>query len=165
VRLVPVLLLLLLGGCDISMTQQNRYRVEATAADGGSSARMLPDHVVAQGDLTRGDAAKTPPPADAAFLKRGHDRFSIYCSPCHGLDGRGDGAVVKRGFPQPPSYLSKRLMGAPASHFYEVITRGFGRMYSYADRVTPRDRWAIIAYIRALQLSQQASLAPKETAQ
>lgn len=164
-RLVPVLLLLLLGGCDISMTQQNRYRTEAAAADGGSSARALPDHAVAQGDLARDELAETPPPVDAALLKRGRKRFGIYCSPCHGLDGRGDGAVVKRGFPQPPSYLSERLRTAPASHFYEVMTKGFGRMYSYADRVAPRDRWAIIAYIRALQLSQQASLSPGETAQ
>jgi uncharacterized protein (DUF2236 family) len=68
-----------------------------------------------------------------------------------------------RGFPHPPSYLESRLTSAPASHFYDVISNGIGRMYSYADRVAPRDRWAIVAYIRALQMSQQASLPSKET--
>jgi mono/diheme cytochrome c family protein len=145
------------------MTQQNRYRTEAPAADGGTAARQLPDHVVAQGDLRRDWDAANPPAADASLLARGRQRFNIYCAPCHGLDGRGDGPVAVRGFPHPPSYLESRLTSAPASHFYDVISNGIGRMYSYADRVAPRDRWAIVAYIRALQMSQQASLSSKET--
>ena len=95
----------------------------------------------------------------AALLARGRERFDIYCSPCHGLDGQGDGMVVQRGFPRPPSYLEPRLLAAPAGTFYDAITKGYGVMYSYASRVEPRDRWAIVAYIRALQLSQHATLA------
>ena len=153
--------LLLLTGCDVSMTQQNRYGTEAPAAlwKDGSSARPLPAHVVAQGDLARDREAATPPPATAALLTRGRERYDIYCSPCHGLDGRGGGIVVERGFPQPPSFLDPRLMAAPASTFYDAISNGYGVMYSYAGRVAPRDRWAIVAYIRALQLSQRATLA------
>jgi mono/diheme cytochrome c family protein len=115
--------------------------------------------VVAQGDLERDKQQTTPPPVNAALLKRGQERFNIFCSPCHGLDGKGDGMVVRRGFPHPPSYFEPRLMQAPASTFYRAITDGYGVMYSYAARVEPRDRWAIVAYIRALQLSQHASLA------
>jgi mono/diheme cytochrome c family protein len=93
------------------------------------------------------------------LLKRGQERFNIDCSPCHGLDGKGDGIVAERGFPHPPSYFDARLMAAPASEFYDAITQGYGAMYSYAARVEPRDRWAIVAYIRALQLSQNATVA------
>jgi mono/diheme cytochrome c family protein len=95
----------------------------------------------------------------AALLKRGRERFDIYCSPCHGLDGRGDGMVVTRGFPRPPSYFEPRLLAAPATTFYDAITKGYGVMYSYAARVEPRDRWAIVAYIRALQQAKRATLA------
>jgi mono/diheme cytochrome c family protein len=99
-----------------------------------------------------------PIPVDAALLSRGRARFDIYCSPCHGYDGRGDGMVARRGFPAPPSYHTPRLRQAPSLHFYAVITHGYGAMYSYAARVTPADRWAIIAYIRALQLSAHAPI-------
>jgi len=92
-------------------------------------------------------------------LERGRDRFDIYCSPCHGRLGNGDGMIIRRGFRPPPSYHIDRLRKAPVGHFYEVITHGFGSMYDYADRVAPRDRWAIVAYIRALQLSQHATMA------
>lgn len=94
-----------------------------------------------------------------ALLARGQQRYEIYCAACHGLDGRGDGTVVQRGFPAPPTYHSERLRQAPDSHFYNVITHGYGVMYPYADRVAPRDRWAIVAYIRALQLSQHVPAA------
>ena len=108
-------------------------------------------------------AARTPPPVTPALLARGRERFDIFCAPCHGLDGTGDGRVVQRGFPHPPSYLSGRLRDAPADHFLDVITNGFGVMYPYADRVAPADRWAIVAYIRALQLAgpTRASLRPE----
>lgn len=97
-----------------------------------------------------------PLPVSEALLRRGRERFDIYCAPCHSRLGDGDGMVVRRGFPAPPSYHSERLRGAPDSHFYQVITDGYGAMYAYADRITPNDRWAIVAYIRALQLSQHA---------
>jgi mono/diheme cytochrome c family protein len=92
-----------------------------------------------------------------ALLLRGEERFNIYCSPCHGRLADGEGMIVQRGFPAPPSFHIDRLRQAPDSHFFDVITNGFGRMYSYAYRVAPEDRWAIIAYIRALQLSQHAT--------
>ncbi len=88
------------------------------------------------------------------LLERGRQRFDIFCAPCHGPVGDGDGMIVRRGFPHPPSYHGARLRAAPASHFLDVITHGHGVMYSYAARVAPADRWAIIAYIRALQLSR-----------
>jgi mono/diheme cytochrome c family protein len=150
-----------LTGCDVSMTQQRRYDTEAPAAlwPDGTSARPLPEHVVAHGDLGRDNDAAHPPAVTPALLARGRDRYDIYCSPCHGFDGLADGMVVQRGFPKPPSYLEPRLLAAPASTFYDAISNGHGAMYSYAARVSPRDRWAIIAYVRALQLSQHATLA------
>jgi mono/diheme cytochrome c family protein len=153
---------LVLAACnDHSMTQQNRYGTYAPAASfpDGTEAQALPAGVVAQGDLDRASQAATPPPVDAQLLARGQERYDIYCSPCHGLSGKGDGMVVRRGFPAPPSYHSARLRAAPARHFLNVITNGYGVMYSYAARVDPRDRWAIVAYIRALQQSQNAKLA------
>ena len=99
-----------------------------------------------------------PPPVTLALLRRGKERFEIYCAPCHGYDGGGDGMIVQRGFPHPPSYHSDKLRDAPIQHFYDVITNGYGVMFSYAARVNPSDRWAIIAYIRALQASNMASL-------
>lgn len=148
-----------LAGCDVSMTQQKKYNTYEPSElwENGTSARPLPDHTVAQGDLARAQAAATPPPVTEALLTRGRERYDIFCSPCHGLNGRGDGIIVARGFPQPPSYLEPRLLSAPASTFYAAITSGYGVMYSYADRVPPHDRWAIVAYIRALQLSQHAT--------
>jgi len=100
--------------------------------------------------------ASNPLPISRETLARGRERFDIYCSPCHSIAGDGDGMVARRGFPHPPSYHTERLRNAPDAHFYSVITNGYGMMYSYADRVAPDDRWAIIAYIRALQLSQNA---------
>ena len=90
---------------------------------------------------------------------RGRERYGIYCSPCHGLSGHGDGIIVSRGFPAPPSYHSDRLRSADAQHVFDVISNGYGVMYSYAARVEPRDRWAIVAYIRALQQSQHTDIA------
>jgi mono/diheme cytochrome c family protein len=155
--------LIALTGCgDKSMTEQKRYRIYGAAQSSPGETRGLPMHVVAQGDLARDEKAAAPPPVDTALLARGQERYEIYCSPCHGLDGNGRGAVVERGFPQPPSYLAQRLVAAPARHFYDVITNGYGVMFSYAARVDPSDRWAIVAYIRALQLAQQDNLSPRE---
>ncbi len=104
--------------------------------------------------LAAENAASIPYPITMALLKRGQERFDIYCEPCHSPLGDGDGMIARRGFPHPPSYHIARLRAAPDRHFYDVITNGYGIMYSYADRVTPEDRWAIVAYIRALQRSQ-----------
>lgn len=102
-----------------------------------------------------------PPPAmiDAKLLARGAERFGIFCTPCHGRAANGGGMIVLRGFPQAPSFVEGELRTAKASVFYDAITNGYGVMYSYATRISPADRWAIIAYIRALQLSQNADVA------
>jgi len=94
----------------------------------------------------------------AEVYRRGRERYDIYCTPCHSAVGDGDGMVVRRGFPSPPDYHSARLREAPDRHFYNVISQGYGLMYAYADRLSPRDRWAVVAYIRALQFSQYAPL-------
>ena len=106
-----------------------------------------------------GDKPSHAPPLTLALLQRGQERFRIYCTPCHSELGDGHGMVVQRGFPPPPSYHSDRLRATPTEHFYDVITQGYGAMYPFADRIAPADRWAIAAYIRALQRSQNASLA------
>ena len=94
-----------------------------------------------------------------ALLRRGKERFEIFCAPCHGFEGDGNGAIVRRGFPHPPSYYEPLLMAAPGKLFFDTITNGFGVMYSYASRITPHDRWAIVAYIRALQQSRSMQIA------
>src|SRR6185503_16478059 len=94
-----------------------------------------------------------------AVLERGRERFDIYCAPCHGRTGDGNGMIVQRGFPVPPSYHIDRLRQTPAGYFFDVMTRGYGVMFPYAARVQPSDRWAIAAYIRALQLSHNARVA------
>ena len=99
------------------------------------------------------------PPVTLELLQRGQERFRIYCTPCHSELGDGRGMIVQRGFPPPPSYHIERLRTTPVQHFYDVITNGHGAMYSFANRVQPADRWAIAAYIRALQRSQNATLA------
>jgi len=110
--------------------------------------------------IARDDALQppSPPPVTIALLERGRQRFDINCSPCHGRLGDGHGMIVQRGFPRPPAYDIERLRSVPSQHFYDVITHGYGIMYSYADRVEPADRWAIAAYIRALQASATASI-------
>ncbi len=99
-----------------------------------------------------------PSSIDAAMLQRGQRAFNIFCSPCHGRAGDGEGMIVQRGFPHPPSFHSTRLRDAKAAHFYDVITHGHGAMYSYASRLSPADRWAVVAYVRALQESQDADV-------
>lgn len=143
-----------------------------------SSARPLPDHTVQYHGVRENEAfysglseegvllAQLPAPLSLTpeLLARGRERYDIYCAVCHGLNGNGHGQVVQRGFPPPPTYHSDRLRQAPLGHFYDVITNGYGGMYSYAQRVEPQDRWAIAAYVRALQLSQQkeAELPPND---
>ena len=162
-RTLPILFAALLQtACnDVSMTRQNRYGTYTPAAlfPDGTEAQALPAGVVAQGDLARTEQAANPPKVDAQLLARGRQRYDIYCSPCHGLSGDGDGMIVRRGFPAPPSYHSARLRAAPSQHFFDVISNGYGVMYPYGARVEPRDRWAIVAYVRALQQSRNAKLA------
>jgi mono/diheme cytochrome c family protein len=104
-------------------------------------------------------ATNNPHRVTIDLLEHGRNRFNIYCAPCHSPLGDGDGFIVRRGFPAPPSYHIDRLRDAPDRHFFDVMTQGYGIMYSYADRLTPADRWAVVAYIRALQLSQHAHVA------
>jgi mono/diheme cytochrome c family protein len=132
-----------------------------------AASRPLVPHTVAQEDPADIGPAETgyqngqlvldlPVSITPQLLARGQERYGIYCAVCHGDDGYGDGMIVQRGFPQPPSFHTDRLRVAPAGHFFDVMTRGYGVMYPYASRVGPADRWAITAYIRALQLSQHA---------
>ncbi len=154
-RLIVLFALLALAACKQDMVEQPKYKAYAASSvwDDGASARPFVDGTVARGDLARLQAAQQPPSVDAALLAHGQERYQIFCAPCHGLTGRGNGRVVQRGFPAPPDYLSDRLRAAPARHFMDVIENGYGVMFPYAARVTPRDRWAIVAYIRALQLA------------
>jgi len=165
------------AGCSQKMNDEPRYEpLEASDffAD-GQSARPKIDGTVARGHLRLGRPFYTgrsngalvdafPVAMTRDLLARGRERFDIFCSPCHGRLGDGDGVVVERGFRSPPSYHTDRLRSAPVGHFFDVMTNGFGAMASYASRVPPGDRWAIAAYIRALQLSQYAPLsaAPPE---
>lgn len=163
---------LLLGGCQQQMANQPRYDpLEASDffKDGRSARPLLPD-TVARGELQldehfytgkiKGQLATTFPfPVTADVLNRGQERFNIYCTPCHDQLGTGLGMVVRRGYRQPPSFHIERLQKAPVGHFFDVMTNGFGAMPDYAAQISPRDRWAIVAYIRALQLSQDATLA------
>jgi mono/diheme cytochrome c family protein len=137
------------------MYDQPRYKRggEAPLFADGVSTRTPPDGAVATTDPEFRPARQ---PASLATLQRGQQRYTIYCAPCHGSGGDGNGMVVRRGFPAPPSYHDPRLRAADDQHLYDVITHGWGVMYSYADRVSPADRDAIIAYIRALQLSRHA---------
>jgi len=136
----------------------------------GRSERQLIEGTVARGHLDADTALYTgkgpdgkfvgtfPFPVTKEVLERGQQRFNIYCSPCHDRLGMGDGKIVRRGYRHPPSYHIDRLRQAPDGYFFDVITNGFGAMPDYAAQVQPRDRWAIVAYIRALQLSQNAPL-------
>ena len=169
---IAVSLATVLSGCRLDMHVQPRYNPydpSSFFADGRSArqpvAGTIPRDAVLAGDAGSDHESLTaqsdafPFPVTRAVLDRGRERYNIFCAPCHGLAGDGDGMIVHRGFQAPPSYHIDRLRTAPASHFFEVITDGFGAMYPYGYRVPPRDRWAIVAYIRALQLSRQANIA------
>ncbi len=166
-----ILMTAALAGCTQDMQNQPKYknlRGSDFFAD-GRSARLQEEGTVAQGQLRQdthffqgkvnGEFAKEfPIPVDKPLLQRGRERFDIYCAVCHGKTGEGDGMVVQRGFPVPPSYHIDRLRQAADGYIYDVITNGFGRMYGYASEIEPRDRWAIVAYVRALQRSQNTRL-------
>jgi mono/diheme cytochrome c family protein len=113
---------------------------------------------VARDDLARAQETANKPPVTAQLLARGREQYDVFCSPCHDRAGTGAGIIVQGGFPRPPSLHEDRLRRVDDRHFIDAITRGYGAMYAFADRIEPRDRWAIVAYIRALQLSQHAAL-------
>jgi len=166
-----LVLLAALAGCRHDMQNQNKvrpYRESAFYPD-GSSARPLPAHTVARGELRADEAyytgirggkpvADLPFPVSREVLLRGEQRYDIFCSPCHGSVGDGLGMIVTRGYKQPPSFHSEQLRNAQVGWFFSVMTQGFGVMPSYAAQVPVADRWAIAAYIRALQYSQNARL-------
>jgi mono/diheme cytochrome c family protein len=158
VMLLLLLPVLLLVGCDESMDRQNRLKTYGSAANSpnwpaAGEALPRPAGAVAQTDLARERAIAEPPAVSLALLQEGRLRYDAYCAACHGLTGAGDGIVVARGFPKPAPFDDKRLMQASASHLVDVIGQGYGRMYSFSDRVEPQQRWAIVAYMRALQLA------------
>lgn len=171
---VLIALVLVAVACRQDMQDQPKYKPLAASRffSDGKSARQLVEGTVpfqpgGQAISPAADESKAtalPFALTPQALDRGQERFNIYCSPCHGRSGYGDGMVVQRGFLAPPSYHIDRLRQAPVGHFYDVTTNGFGAMPSYADKVAPQDRWAVAAYIRALQLSQHATIndAPPE---
>jgi mono/diheme cytochrome c family protein len=129
---------------------------QAAAGAGGTSG--APAGATAAPAGGGAQAQDFPFPITREVLSVGHLSYDTFCSPCHGLSGNGDGMIVQRGFPAPPSFHTQRLRDVPPGYIYSVITNGFGRMYSYASRVKPDERWAIVAYVRALQLSQNATI-------
>jgi len=163
---------LALGACRQDMHDAPRY--EPLEASGfftdGRSARMPVANTVSRNPLADSDellytgkingtlANQFPMPVTAAVLARGQERYNIFCAPCHGRTGKGDGMIVQRGMRQPPSFMEDRLRNAAAGYFFDVMTHGFGAMQDYAAQIPVQDRWAIVAYIRALQFSQNARI-------
>jgi mono/diheme cytochrome c family protein len=182
---VTVLLPLAAFGCRQGMYDQARYEPyeQSDLFHDGTSSRPLPAGTVARGML-RDDAAfytgttagaagtevgaeggagtsfvtTNPLPVTREVLRRGRERYNVFCAPCHDQVGTGNGMIVQRGFTRAASFHEDRLRQMPEGYYYDVITRGFGQMPSYATQVAPEDRWAIVAYVRALQLSQNARL-------
>jgi mono/diheme cytochrome c family protein len=162
-----------LAGCSrLDMQDQPKYKPERPSdffADGRSERQPLPG-TIARGALEEdtafyvgtddqgNDITAFPIAVDRAVILRGQQRYDIYCAPCHGRIGNGLGMIVRRGFKQPPSYHIDRLRDAPVGHYFNVITNGYGAMLNYAQQLEPRDRWAVIAYIRALQYSENANI-------
>lgn len=145
-----------LAGCDRMANQPKRLPYELPfGAQAKNWPALPPPHIVARDDSL---TPPGPPSVTLALLERGRQRFNIYCAPCHDRFGDGHGMIVQRGFPHPPSYYSATLRQMPNQSYYDVITKGYGVMYSYASRVAPADRWAIVAYIRALQASAGGKL-------
>jgi hypothetical protein len=163
----------LLAGCERNdMMDQPRHEPmeESNFFPDKQSSRPIVPGTIARGQLVpnnmRFSGLPEGPTPDAfpfeitrTDLERGRQRFEIYCSVCHGATGDADGMIVRRGFVKPPSYHEQRLKDAPVGHFYDVMTNGFGAMYSYSDRVLPEDRWRIAAYIKVLQLAQDKAVA------
>jgi mono/diheme cytochrome c family protein len=169
--LVALLACLVAAACRQDMHDAPSYdplQASDFFADGRAS-RTPVANTVARGQLREDDhlyqgkvdgqvATTFPMPVTAAVMARGQERFNVFCAPCHGRTGAGNGMVVQRGFRAPPSYHEGRLREAPAGYFFDVMTNGFGAMSDYSAQVPVADRWAIAAYIRALQFSQRASI-------
>lgn len=161
-----------LGACRQDMHDAPRYEpLEASAFfSDGMSVRPPVANAIARGALADDDellytgkidgmlANVFPMTVTAELLTRGQERYDIFCAPCHGRTGRGDGMIVQRGMRQPPSFMEERLRNAPAGYFFDVMTHGFGAMQDYAAQIPVADRWAIVAYERALQFSQHATV-------
>lgn len=169
-RVCAVMSLFALAGCErLHQDMGNQPKNLPLSPSGffadGRSERAPVENTVSRDALVNDDlmvgkdSNNFPLPVNEALLERGEERFKIFCSPCHGLQGDGNGMVAMRGMKHPPSYHIDRLRQAPNGYFYDVITNGFGQMYSYSAQVPPRDRWAIVSYIRALQLSRNAHVA------
>jgi mono/diheme cytochrome c family protein len=161
----------LMTACGDDMVDQPRGNPlrSSTFFEDGALARPLEEGVIPRGHLREDTAfytgrqngelvAEVPLAVDAELLERGQRYYSIHCTPCHNQSGDGQGMIVLRGFTAPPSLHETRLRNAPDGYIFDVITHGYGRMFPYGDRVEPRDRWAIVAYIRALQLSQSVPI-------
>jgi hypothetical protein len=156
----------LVGGCQIrqDMADQpyNRPLSPSPFFDDGRSERPLTDNTVPRGSVADEDlfvpkdSNAFPLPLTPELLTRGRERYKIFCTPCHGIQGDGNGMVSMRGMKHPPSYYDARLLQVPTGYIYDVITNGFGGMLGYSAQIPPPDRWAIIAYVRALQLSRNA---------
>jgi hypothetical protein len=162
---------LLGGGCRLDMHDQPKYtplresdffpdqRASRAPVEGTVARGLLnDDELLHTGKIGGQPAAEFPFPVTREVLDRGRERFDIFCSPCHGRTGAGDGMIVRRGYRQPPTYHQDRLRQVPPGYFVDVMTNGFGAMPDYRSQVPPRDRWAIAAYVRALQLSADATL-------
>jgi hypothetical protein len=160
---------LLLVGCslkqDMALQPKNRPLSPSDFFTDGRSERPLIENTVARGSFADDalfvakDSNNFPLPVTQELLERGQGRYKIFCTPCHGLQGDGNGMVAMRGMKHPPSYHQDRLRQSPNGYLYDVITNGFGAMYGYSAQIPPRDRWAIVAYVRALQLSRNAKVA------
>jgi hypothetical protein len=159
-------------GCRQDMHDQPKYiplRASTFFADGRSArepvagtvarGQLRADPLLYTGKIDGVDATVFPFPVTEAVMARGRERYNIFCSPCHGRTGSGDGMIVRRGYRPPPSLHIDRLRDAPVGHFFDVMTAGFGAMPDYAAQIPPADRWTIVAFIRALQLSEHATLA------
>lgn len=159
--------LFMIAGCDhlhqdMGNQPKNKPLSPSDFFADGRSVRTPVENTVSRSSLDNDQLIVTkestlfPLPINEALLERGQERYRIFCSPCHGIQGDGNGMIVMRGMKRPPSYHEDRLRQAPNGYFYDVITNGFGQMYNYAAQVPTRDRWAIVAYVRALQLSRNA---------
>ena len=161
---------LLLAGCRLDMFDQPKYKPQAASdffADGRAGRPAIPgtiarNHLNEDAHLYTGKVdgklvTTFPFPVTMDVLRRGQDRYNIYCTPCHDATGSGNGMIVQRGLKRPPSLHDARLVNSPPGHFFDVMTNGLGAMQDYSAQIPVRDRWAIIAYIRALQLSQRGT--------
>ena len=168
--LLLAVLTLLISACGRNMAAQPRadaFEASPFFADGSAMRAPVPNTVSREfgalepafltGQGPNGMLTELPVELTVELLQRGQERYDIYCSPCHNYNGDGLGATVRRGFPQPASFVTtERLLDAPVGYYFSAMTNGFGRMFSYASRISAADRWAIAAYVKALQLSQNA---------